>query len=129
MDKVQTIFPSVEEALFLHSKLIEKFGGKLGIRDLGLLESALFRPQTGHYNSLSEQAAALMQSLAVNHAFIDGNKRMAFALTAVFLRMNGFALTVPADNAEEFLVNRIIIDKVGLKEITDWLEQYMSATD
>jgi death-on-curing protein len=126
---METVFPTVEEALYLHSRLLEEFGGKAGIRDLGLLESALFRPRTGHYRTLSEQAAALMQSLAVNHAFVDGNKRMAFALTAVFLMMNGYTLSVPAREAEEFLVTHVIVERIDLNEITIWLESHMSVAE
>lgn len=65
--------------------MISSVGRLDGLRDLGLLESALARPRSGYYSSLSEQGAALMQSLASNHAFVDGNERMAFAATAVFL--------------------------------------------
>ncbi len=80
----------------------------MGVRDLGLLESALARPRSGYYASISEQAAALLQSLAGNHAFVDGNKRGAFAATAVFLRMNGYKLVVDADEAERFLIEDVI---------------------
>ena len=93
-----TLFPTLEEAIYLHEALIKRFGGNPGVRDLGLLESAILRPQSGYYATLSLQAAALMQSLAQNHAFIDGNKRVAFALTAVFFRMNGYKLKVKAKN-------------------------------
>ena len=120
-----TLFPTLEEALHLHGRLITRFGGLEGVRDLGLLESALARPRSGYYASLSEQAAALMQSLAGNHAFVDGNKRMAFALSAVFLDVNGFALDVEADGAEAFLVDRVIVGHADLREITAWLESHM----
>ena len=66
-----TIFPSLIEAIELHKELIKRFGGIEGIRDLGLLESSLARPQTGYYESLSLQGAALMQSLALNHSFVE----------------------------------------------------------
>jgi len=111
LDQVDTLFPTVEEALHLHLQLIAGFGGSPGIRDLGLLESTLARPRSGYYRTLSEQAAALMQSLTLNHAFVDGNKRMAFALTAVFLRMNGYRLTVSPDEGDRLLVNRIIVNR------------------
>src|SRR5688572_746868 len=98
-----TKYPTLEEALELHRAVIERFGGSPGVRDPGALESALFRPQTGYYASLAAQAGALMQSLAMSHPFVDGNKRVAFALTAVFLRMNGFRLVVAADDADDFV--------------------------
>lgn len=121
------IFPTLAETLELHSKLIERFGGQGGIRDMGLLESALMRPQTGYYKTLSLQAAALLQSLAQNHAFVDGNKRVAFATTAIFLRMNGFRLKVDADNGESFIIDMVIKEKSEIDEIADWLEKHMKA--
>jgi death-on-curing protein len=120
-----TLYPTLNETLELHSRLIERFGGRGGIRDLGLLESALMRPQTGHYKSLSLEAAALLQSLSQNHSFVDGNKRVAFASTAIFLRMNGYRLKVTADNGESFLIEKIIKDKVDIEVIATWLEKHM----
>jgi len=120
-----TKYPTLEEALFLHTGLIERFGGTGGVRDMGLLESALARPRSGYYSSLSEQTAALMQSLACNHAFIDGNKRMAFALTAVFLRLNGYRIACRLSSAERLLVDRIIRQKADLQEISAWIEKHM----
>lgn len=84
------------------------------------------RPQSGYYQTLTEQAAALMQSLAQNHCFIDGNKRIAFATTAIFLRMNGFRLVVDADNGESFLVHDVIQKKASLEAIATWLEKHMA---
>jgi death on curing protein len=69
---------TLEEALRIHEVLIREFGGAHGVRDLGLLESALLRPQTGYYADLIEEAAALWESLAMNHPFVDGNKRVAY---------------------------------------------------
>ena len=120
-----TLYPTLAETLELHARLIERFGGKPGVRDLGLLESALMRPQTGYYTSLSMEAAALLQSLTQNHAFNDGNNRVAFPLTAIFLRMNGYRLKVDADNGESFLNERVIRAKADLAEIANWIEQYM----
>ncbi len=119
------LYPTLTETLELYARLIERFGGKEGVRDMGLLESALMRPQTGYYKSLSLEAAALLQSLAQNHAFIDGNKRVAFATTAIFLRMNGYRLKVDADNGESFIVERVIKNRADINEIADWLEKHM----
>lgn len=121
-----TLFLTLDEALELHRQLIARFGGSTGVRDPGLLESALARPRSGYYSSLSEQAAALLQSLAGNHAFIDGNKRMAFATTAVFLRMNGYGLTVSADVAERFLIDEVIVARIDVPTIAAWLERHLS---
>lgn len=120
-----TLYPTLNEVLELHNVLIERFGGASGIRDLGLLESALMRPQTGYYKSLSLEAAALMQSLCQNHAFVDGNKRIAFAVTAIFLRMNRYRLKVDADNGESFLIERVIKKRAEISEIAEWLEAHM----
>lgn len=120
-----TLYPTLSETLVLQEVLIERFGGAKGVRDLGLLESALMRPQTGYYQSLSLEAAALLQSLSQNHAFVDGNKRVAFSTTAIFLRMNGYRLKVDADNGESFLIDSVITKRVNLDMISAWLERHM----
>jgi len=74
----------------MQSVLIQRFGGASGVRDPGALEAALFRPQTGYYGDIIAEAAAIMESLAINHPFIDGNKRIAFAATDTFQRLNGW---------------------------------------
>lgn len=122
-----TLFPTLDEALELHRIMIERFGGQAGVRDLGLLESALARPQTGYYDTLWLQAAALLQSLTSNHAFVDGNKRVAFALTAVFLRMNGQRLRVDADLGERFIVDTVIRDRAGIEVLAAGLERHALA--
>jgi death-on-curing protein len=119
------LYPTIQETLELHEQLIKRFGGSGGVRDLGLLESALLRPQTGYYDTLSLQAAALLQSLIQNHSFIDGNKRVAFATTAIFLRMNGYRLNVEPDAAESFLLGEVIQKKIPIEDIATWLETYM----
>lgn len=116
---------SVEEALELHQMLIDQFGGSPGVRDLGLVESAIHRPKSGYYETLSIQAAALLHSFALNHAFIDGNKRMAFSAAAVFLSANGYRLELAADDGEYFIVQKIIQDKIDLEAIAQWLESRM----
>ncbi len=83
---------TVPDILAIHSILIQRFGGSNGIRDPGALESALFRLQSGYYVDIVSEAAALMESLAINHPFVDGNKRVAFAATDIFLRINGYRI-------------------------------------
>ena len=122
-----TVFPTPEEVLYLHRRLIERFGGARGVRDLGLVESALYRPRTGYYDTLAEQAAALLQSFALNHGFVDGNKRIAFALCAIFLRLNGYRLIAHPDEAERFLIERVIAGRAPLAEIAQWIEQTLEA--
>lgn len=121
----KTLFLTLAEVLELHVRLIERFGGKHGVRDKGLLESALMRPRTGYYPTLTLQAAALLQSLLLNHAFIDGNKRVAFASTAIFLKMNGFSLHLSADDGEHLLIELIINQRADLETIARWLEQHI----
>jgi death-on-curing protein len=119
-----TFFPTHDEALELHRVLLERFGGKAGVRDLGLLESALARPRSGYYATLFQQAAALLQSLVMNHPFVDGNKRVAYALTKIFLRTNGQKLAVSADEGERFIVREVIADRAELRAIAAWLEKH-----
>ena len=84
-----TDYLTVLEVLAIHEDQIDRYGGAAGMRDRGLLEAALYRPQTGYYADLIEEAAALWESLAQNHPFIDGNKRTAFAITYTFLAIMG----------------------------------------
>ena len=88
------IYPTVAETIETHRLLIEEFGGLHGIRDMGLLESAVFRPQNGYYGGLIEEASALMGLPANNHSFIDGNKRVSSVMTDAMLRANGYFLDV-----------------------------------
>jgi death-on-curing protein len=117
-------YPSVEEVKLLHEALIKEHGGNGGVRDEGLLASALHRPQSGYYEDLFQQAAALLHSLVMNHCFIDGNKRVAFATTDIFLRLNGYVLEMDADEAEEFLIKNVIQKKIELEQISDWLKAH-----
>jgi death-on-curing protein len=119
----ETLYPTLEEALYLHDVLIKRFGGAHGVLDKGSLESALARPRSGYYRSVSEQAAALMQSLAMNHPFVDGNKRVAFALTAIFLKLNGLSLKVDAKSGVCFVEVTLIKERASLGVITSWIEQ------
>ena len=83
---------TVPDALELHRRLVERHGGSRGVRDLGALESALFRPQSGYYDDIVWEACALLESLAVTHPFVDGNKRVAFAAMYAFLRINAYVI-------------------------------------
>ena len=89
-----TRYLTVDEVLYLHKAGIDKFGGSAGLRDRAALESAILRPQSGYYDDLISEAAALLESLAINHPFIDGNKRVAFSVTDIFLRLNGLYLQI-----------------------------------
>lgn len=114
-------FLSLEEVLEIHTALIIRFGGANGIRDMGLLESALYRPQTGYYDDLIEMAAALFESLMNNHPFIDGNKRVAFFSTDVFLRLNGYKMKVDSKTAHAFLINLFETKTCDLDHLAPWI--------
>src|SRR5271168_809520 len=101
------VYITVAEAIEMHRQLIDEFGGIHGLRDRGLLEAAIFRPQNGYYDDLVHEAAALMESLGTNHAFLDGNKRICLAATDTFLRINGFYLELDAIAAHKFITESI----------------------
>lgn len=109
--------------LHLHSRLLSCFGGAGGVRDLGLLESALYRPQTGHYHDLGEMAAALFESLIMNHAFVDGNKRVAFFATDVFVRSNGYRLEVAPRRAHAFLIGLLERGQCRYDRLLPWIRR------
>ena len=115
------LFLSTDEVLEIHAALIKRFGGKSGIRDPGLLESALFRPRTGYYNGLVEMASALFESLIMNHPFIDGNKRVAFFTTDIFLRLNGFKLKVEGREAHRFLIGLLESHQCSYEKLEPWI--------
>jgi death-on-curing protein len=115
------VFLTVAEVLAIHHLQIEEYGRVQGIRDLGLLESAVFRPQTGYYNSIHEEAAALMASLANNHPFLDGNKRAAFASVHTFLLVNGYDLQVEPLRASKFMFEAIDKGEFRFGVILKWL--------
>ena len=118
-------FLSLDEVLAIHDRLIEKFGGPPGVRDKGLLESALFRPQTGYYEDLAEMAAALFESLIMNHAFIDGNKRIAFFSTDVFLRLNGWKLSVEVEEAHNFIIGLLERKDCKVGNLLPWIRKHL----
>ncbi|MBE0616391.1 MAG: type II toxin-antitoxin system death-on-curing family toxin [Proteobacteria bacterium] len=115
------VYLTLDEVLAIHDQLLSTFGGPPGVRDLGLLESALYRPQTGYYEDLTEMAAALFESLLMNHPFVDGNKRVAFFATDVFLRMNGWKLQVEPRAAHAHLVGLLEGGTADLERLRPWI--------
>ena len=102
-------FVSKSMVLSIHARQIERFGGTPGVRDEGLLESALAQPQATFggqflHPTISEQAAAYLYHIAMNHPFIDGNKRTAFAVADTFLRLNGCTLNLTDDRAYDLVM-------------------------
>ena len=120
-DRVQ--FLSLDEVLAIHERVIEDFGGASGVRDLGLLESALYRPQSGYYEDLVTMAAALFESLLMNHPFVDGNKRVAFFATDVFLRLNGWRLEVDANETFDWLTTLFDTGCCDLEHLSAWIRR------
>ena len=119
---------SLGAVLYLHEQLIRSFGGAVGIRNEGALRSALARPRSTFggqplYPSLLEKAAALLESLCVNHPFMDGNKRVAYSAAGLFLELNGWRLKSDTDDAVEFMLE-VAGGKRGKEEIRIWLEQH-----
>lgn len=118
-------FLTLDEALAIHERLVARFGGRGGVRDVGLLESALFRPRTGYYSDVAEMAAALFESLLMNHAFVDGNKRVAFFATDVFLRSNGWVLRIDDSEAHAFLIGLIERQEATYGRILTWIRAHI----
>jgi death-on-curing protein len=114
------------EVLAMHADQIERYGGSQGVRDPGLLEAALYRPQTGYYTDLIEEAAALWESLAQNHAFIDGNKRTAFAATYTFLAINGARLTAGAEETYAFVTGLHEANQFNFDMLVPWLRSHVT---
>ena len=121
----ESVYLTVAEILQIHHQLIETYGGIHGLRDKALLESAVFRPQIGYYNSVAEEAAALMESLANNHPFLDGNKRVAFAAAHTFLIVNGFDLEVQPLPASDFVTESIEKAKFRFEPILKWINEHI----
>jgi death-on-curing protein len=118
---------SRDEVLAIHERVIETFGGADGVRDPGLLESALYRPQSGYYEDLVSMAAALFESLILNHPFVDGNKRVAFFATDVFLRLNGWRLDVHADEAHALLIELLETGACDRERLAPWIRDSLTS--
>ncbi len=114
---------TVAEVYLMQHRLIELFGGLHGVRDKGAVEAAVFRPQIGYYNSVEEEAAALMESLGNNHGFLDGNKRIAFTAADVFLRRNSSYIDVDAADGLAFIVGSMERHEFGFARILEWIRQ------
>jgi death on curing protein len=115
------IYIELAEAIAIHDEQIALYGGSPGLRDPGLLEAALFRPQTGYYGDIYEEAAALWESLSQNHAFVDGNKRVAFAATTTFLLINGLKVTAASSEIIAFLDERYTTGTMRFDHLVAWL--------
>ncbi len=117
-----TNYQTIEEIIEIHKILIAEFGGTLGLKDIGILESALMRPQSGYYKSLLEESTALMESLANNHPFVDGNTRVAFFATDIFLRMNGYFINCDNVEAHTLFMKLFDTNSFNFSILLNWLE-------
>lgn len=121
-----TEYLTVADALFFHKQLINRYGGATGIRDGGALESALHRPQTGYYDTIIHEAAALVESLVQNHPFIDGNKRVAFAVLDVFLRINGYRISADSADIYNHMLNLFETRSFDMEHLVPWLQRMVA---
>ena len=117
------------EVVALHRAILESSGGAPGIRDLGGLESALAQPRasfdgTDLHGSLHAKAAALACSLALNHPFLDGNKRVAHAAMEAFLMLNGSEIVATVDEQERLMLD-LAAGRVTREHLTEWLEKHL----
>jgi death-on-curing protein len=120
---------TVSDVLALHSILLQRYGGASSIRDPGALESALYRPQTGYYADIIAEAAALMESLATNHPFLDGNKRIALAAADVFLRINGHRIDAAPMEIYADMTRMLETGSFDLAHLEPWLRKRVIRTE
>jgi len=123
------IYLTLDDALWIHAEQIARYGGAAGVRDPGLIESALLRPQTGYYADVIEEASALWESLAMNHGFVDGNKRVAFASTIIFLQANGVEPTGTEEQWIRFIFSNLEAGTFRKEIIEAWLHAHTVAME
>ena len=118
-----TDYLTIIEVLAIHHDQIKRYGGADGVRDFGLLEAALYRPQTGYYEDVIEEAAALWESLAMNHPFVDGNKRVAVAALITFLAINGYAIKPDSREIYRFIIENLEGRSFSYDRLAAWLRE------
>ena len=118
-------FLTMDEVVAIHDVAIRVLGGMNGLRDIGALASAIMRPQIGYYDGLVEEAAALLESLAMNHPFVDGNKRTAFYSTDAFLRKNGSFIDCDNDEAHQHFMHLFETNSFRFAQLREWLEEHV----
>jgi len=123
-----TVYPDVSDVLLIHTRMVALFGGRDGVRDYFLLDSALARPKATFggsdlYSTLFGKAAALIQSLILNHPFEDGNKRTAITTCALFLHLNGYRVALPPQASIQFTLH-IDNHSLSIEQVAAWLEKH-----
>ena len=121
---MQRDYLTVADVLGMHTILMQRYGGAGGVRDPGALEAVLFRPQTGYYSDIIAEAAALLESLGINHPFVDGNKRIAFAATDVFLRINGWCLKRQPMVIHTEMLEMLEAGTFDIAHLEPWLREF-----
>lgn len=121
----ERVYLTVAEVIAIYHHQIEEYGGIHGLRDQGALEAAVFRPKTGYYSDLSEEAAALLESLVNNHVFLDGNKRVGFGAAHTFLLVNGFDLDVTSKAAFQFVMKALEDGKFRFALLYEWIAGHL----
>ena len=116
-----------QQVLFIHARLVAETGGEDGLRDLGLLEAAFARPRATFdgrdlYEDVFDKAAALLESLILNHPFVDGNKRTAITSAALFLLRNGYQLVADNSELEQFTLS-VVQKRLTLDAIASWFRR------
>jgi death-on-curing protein len=117
-----------DDLVYIHDQIIQQSGGLAGVRDESVIRSALARPhQTAFgqeiHDDLFLKAASVLDALANNHGFLDGNKRTAMAATALYLFIHDIMLSITNQEYEEFML-QVVNDKPELVEIKSWLSQH-----
>jgi death on curing protein len=120
---------SLGEVVDLHRRVLQTTGGASGIRDFGVLQSAIAQPKATVggvelYPTLIEKAAALAFSLVQGHPFVDGNKRAGHAAMETFLVLNGTEIDAPVDDQERLMLD-LAAGRIGRSQLTDWLRQHL----
>jgi len=115
------LFITLQDILLMDDVLITRFGGSPGLRGRAGLEAALMRPQSGCYPDLIAQAVAFFESLIINHPFIDGNKRIAFAAMDTFLRINHKKLNTDSAEAYRRIMHIFKVQGLKFEKVDAWL--------
>ena len=119
-----TRYLSLDDLSIIHEEMLSRFGGIAGVRDVNDLSSAVGRLQSGYYIDLIEEAAALFESLMMNHPFLDGNKRTAVTATAVFLHLNGYKLLFNDAEAYKWMIDLLKNGRFTKTAVDEWLRSH-----